>query len=114
AGQLQLNVMEPVIAFTLLESIQLLRNGCTALENKCIKGIKASPEKLRNSVLDSIGIVTAINPYIGYEKATEIATLALETGKGVYDLILEKQYLSKEELDSILKPENMIIPRKFR
>lgn len=114
AGQLQLNVMEPVIGYSLLESIQLLKNACETLNSKCIGGITANSDSLRKSVLNSIGIVTAINPYIGYEKATEIAALALVSGKGVYELILEKKYLSEEELEEILKPENMVQPRKFR
>ena len=64
-------------------------------------------------VYNSIGLVTALNPYLGYETSTDLAKTALETGKGIYDLVLEKKLMSKEELDNVLSPENMIKPRKF-
>lgn len=107
AGQLQLNVMEPVITYTLLESQNLLNNAMTCLKNKCIDGITANEEHCKDLVMNSIGIVTALNPYIGYENSTAIAKEALETGASVYDLVLRKNVLSKEELDKILDPANM-------
>lgn len=112
AGQLQLNVMEPIIGYSILESITLLINGICTLNDKCVIGITANTELLNNSVLNSIGLITALNPYIGYENATIIAADALKSGRGVYDLIIEKGLLDKEKLDDILKPENMIKPRK--
>jgi aspartate ammonia-lyase len=111
AGQLELNVMEPVMVQSLFESIEMLKNGMTVLTNRCISGITANEEHCRLMVQHSIGLVTALNPYIGYEASTEIAKEALETGKSVYELVLDKQLLSRKQLDEILKPENMIQPR---
>lgn len=107
AGQLQLNVMEPVMAFSILESQNLLTNIMTCLRENCIEGITANEEHCKQLVQNSIGIVTALNPYIGYENSTAIAQEALKTGRSVYELILEKNVLSKEKLDEILNPENM-------
>ncbi len=109
-GQLELNVMEPVIAYTLFESIHLLTNGLDTLRTLCIDGIKANEERCRQLVEHSIGIVTMLNPIIGYKKSTEIAKEASETGRGVYELVLEHNLLTKEQLDEILKPENMLKP----
>lgn len=111
AGQLQLNVMEPVLTYAIMESMQLLSNGMDTLREKCIDGITANVEHCREMVLHSIGIVTALNPYIGYKNSTKIAKEALETGKSVYNLVLEHNILSKAQLDDILNPENMLAPR---
>ena len=113
AGQLQLNVMEPVIAYSILESIELLYNGMNTLREKCIAGITANAERTKEMVLNSIGLVTALNPFIGYEKSSMLAKEALRTNKGIYDLVLENGILNKDELDDILKPENMIKPRRL-
>ena len=86
AGQLQLNVMEPVIAFQLFQSIDIMRNSMVILVNRCIKGITANREVCRKNVENSIGIVTALNPYIGYENSTVVAKEALETGVGNMDM----------------------------
>lgn len=107
AGQLQLNVMEPVITSSILESQTLLTNVISCLRTNCIDGITANAEHCKKLVTNSVGIVTALNPYIGYLNSTTIAQEALETGQSVYDLILEKNVLSREELDKILNPENM-------
>ncbi|MBN1537724.1 MAG: aspartate ammonia-lyase [Anaerolineales bacterium] len=114
AGQLELNVMEPIIAYNLITSLDLLRRACRILAERCIVGITANRDVCRCMVENSIGLVTALNPYIGYEKSTEIANLALNTGKSVYEIVLEKGYLSKTELDDILSPENMTKPRYIR
>ncbi len=115
AGQLELNVMEPVIAFNLFTSSDMLGRACRTLTERCIKGITANPEVCRKMVENSIGLVTALNPIIGYEKSTEIAHIALETNRSVYDVVLEKGYLSKEQLENILLPEKMTKPRaEFR
>lgn len=111
AGQLQLNVMEPVLTYAIMESMALLTNGMDTLREKCIDGITANEEHCRNMVLNSIGIVTALNPHIGYKNSTKIAKEALETGKSVYNLVLEYNILSKEQLDDILNPENMLAPK---
>ncbi len=109
-GQLELNVMEPVIAYTLFESIHLLENGYDTLRRFCIDGIRANEERCRQLVEHSIGIVTMLNPIIGYKTSTKIAKEASETGRGVYELVLEHGLLTKEQLDEILKPENMLQP----
>ncbi len=114
AGQLELNVMEPVIVHSLFESIDLLCNGMNTLRDRCVVGITANEEVCRRLVYNSIGLVTALNPYLGYETSTELAKTALETGKGIYDLVLERNLMSKEELENVLSPENMIKPRKFQ
>jgi aspartate ammonia-lyase len=111
AGQLELNAMEPIIAYNLFTSLDLLGRACRTLKERCINGITANRQVCRWMVENSIGLVTALNPYIGYEKSSEIANLALETGGSVYDIVLEKGYLSKEALDEILSPENMARPR---
>ena len=111
AGQLELNVMEPVIVQSLFESIEMLKNGMETLMRRCIDGITANEERCRQYVMNSIGLVTALNPILGYEICTQVAKEALESGRGVYDIVLEKGYCSIEELDKILTPENMIGPK---
>lgn len=113
AAQMELNAMEPVMAQCCFESADLLINGFNTLRTLCIDGITANEEKCRQDVHNSIGVVTALNPVIGYKHSTKIAQEALKTGKGVYELVLEHQILSKEDLDTILKPENMIKPVKL-
>ena len=110
-GQLELNVFEPVIVQSLFESIEMLKNGMMTLKVRCIDGITANEDRCRELVENSIGLVTALNPVLGYEKSTLLAKEALESNRGVYELVLEKKLLSKEQLDDILKPENMIRPR---
>lgn len=113
AGQLQLNVMEPVLSHAIMENNQFLCNALDTLREKCITGITANREVCLNMVRNSIGIVTALNPYIGYKNATHIAKEALETGKSVYNLVLEHQLLTKEQLDDILDPRKMLQPHKL-
>jgi len=113
AGQLQLNVMEPIIVQSIMESIQLLEKAMDTFRTKAIDGITANEEVCMNMVKNSIGIVTALNPYIGYKASSKIAKEALETGRGVYDLVLEHKLLTKDKLDDILRPEKMIKPHKF-
>jgi aspartate ammonia-lyase len=113
AGQLQLNVMEPVIVQSIFESIEMLKNGMNTLRYRCIDGITANEKRCRELVENSIGIVTALNPYLGYEVSTSLAKEALQNNRGVYELVLERNLMSKEELDKVLSPEEMIKPRKF-
>ena len=113
AAQMELNAMEPVMAQCCFESADLLMNGFDTLRTLCIDGITANEDKCRRDVHNSIGVVTALNPVIGYKHSTKIAKEALETGKGVYELVLEHDILSKEDLDTILEPENMIKPVKL-
>jgi aspartate ammonia-lyase len=110
AGQLQLNVFEPVIAFRLLAGISSLTNACVVLRERCVDGITANPERMRWFVEHSVGIITALVPIIGYERSTEIAREALETGRGVYELVMERKLLTREELDRALNPEAMTGP----
>jgi len=114
AGQLELNAFEPVIAFNLFRSLDMLGRACRTLAEKCIDGITANREHCRRQVEQSIGLVTALNPLLGYERSSAIAREALESGRPVYEIVLEKGYLSREELDQALLPENMTRPRYFR
>jgi aspartate ammonia-lyase len=107
AGQLQLNVMEPVIAACLLEGQTLLYNATRTLRERCIDGITANQDVCRLLLERSIGTVTALNPVIGYDKATELAAEALRTGKGIVELVREKKILTEEQLASILDPSAM-------
>ena len=107
AGQLQLNAFEPIIAHSIFKSVNHLRAGCRTLADRCVVGITANREHLRKGVERSIGVVTALNPYIGYANATEVAREALETGRSVYELVLEKNLLSKDQLDTLLRPETL-------
>lgn len=108
AGQLELNVFEPLIAYDLFTSLKMLRNAASTLRIRCIDGITANEEHTRAMVQNSIGIVTALNPVIGYEAATRIAREALEKNRSVYDLVLEENLMEKEQLDDLLKVENMV------
>ena len=113
AGQLQLNVMEPVIVHAIISSIRMLLKGMSRLRILCVDGITANEGHCRELVMGSIGIVTALNPTLGYENSARIAKRALKENRSVYDLVLEEGLLSKEELDELLKPELMIKPHKF-
>jgi len=110
-GQLQLNVMEPVIAFNIFQSLKMLTQAINTLTQRCIKGITANRERCRQLVEHSMGLVTALNPYIGYENSTRIAKKALDTNRSVAELVLEEKLLTREQLEEILKPERMTAPR---
>jgi len=111
AGQLQLNAMEPLIAFKLFESIDLLAKAMLMFTDKCINTVTANPEHCKNLVENSIGIVTALNPYLGYENTTRIAKTANVENRNVLDLIRAENLLSEEQLSEILAIENMIQPK---
>ncbi|WP_071871636.1 aspartate ammonia-lyase [Atopomonas hussainii] len=110
-GQLQLNVMEPLIAYKILDSIRLLQRAMDMLRELCIDGISANEAHCRALMENSIGLVTALNPYIGYENATRIAKTALDSGRGVLELVREEQLLDEATLADILRPEHMVAPR---
>ncbi|NOQ25707.1 MAG: aspartate ammonia-lyase [Bacteroidales bacterium] len=114
AGQLELNVMEPVIVQSIFESIEMLVNGMKTFKHRCVDGITANEKRCRDLVMHSIGIVTALNPVLGYETCSMLAKEALKNDLSVYDLVIEKKLLSQEELDELLKPENMITPKKMK
>jgi aspartate ammonia-lyase len=111
AGQLQLNAFEPIIAHSLFKSITHLRQGCLILADHCIDGITANRARLDAIVRDSIGIATALNPYIGYANATDVAVEAHRTGKGVAELVLARGLMSAEQLAEVLRPEILTHPR---
>ena len=113
AAQMELNAMEPVMAQCDFESVDLMINGFDTLRTRCVDGITANADRCREEVRNSICIVTALNPVIGYKNSTKIAKEALETGKSVYDLVLEHGILTQKDLDTILAPENMIKPVKL-
>lgn len=114
AAQLELNVFEPVMIYSLFEDISLLINAFVTLRERCVVGIEANVERCKDMVHHSIGLVTALNPILGYEKSSEIAKIALKEGRSVYELVLEKGYLSEDELKEVLKPENMTQPKKMK
>jgi len=111
AGQLQLNAFEPIIGYSLFKSISHLTAGCTVLATRCIDGISANRHRLRASVENSIGLVTALNPYIGYEAATAIAGMALSSGRGVAELVIEQGLMTEAELRTLLQPSQLTRPR---
>jgi aspartate ammonia-lyase len=112
AGQLQLNVMEPVIGFSLFTSLQYLTKAIHMLADKCVVGITANASHTAEMVMHSIGIVTQLNPILGYEKSAAIAKEALKTGKSVHQIVVtENQYITQEKWDEIYSIENLINPK---
>lgn len=110
AGQLELNVMEPVLVFNLIQSISIMNNGFKVFTDHCLVGIEANKEKLEKDVERSVGIITAVNPHLGYEAVSRIAREAILTGKSVRELCLAYDVLTEEELDLILNPYEMTNP----
>lgn len=110
AGQLQLNVFEPVMAFNLFTGLVMLSNICETFATRCIDGIEMNEDYCREQVLSNIGLVTALNPHLGYEVSTRIAKRAQETGGSIYNIVLEEKLLDQETLDQIISPENMVYP----
>ncbi len=113
AGQLQLNAMEPLIAFKLFESIDLLGKAMQMFQHKCIENIRANAEHCQENVDNSIGIITALNPYLGYETTTRIAKQANETGQSVLALIKAENLLSDQILADVLSIKNIVHPQYF-
>ncbi|MDP9201926.1 MAG: hypothetical protein M3P26_08385 [Gemmatimonadota bacterium] len=112
AGQLQLNVFEPIIAFRLLSGMTNLARACKILQNRCIEGITANRDRMQHFVEQSVGVITALVPLLGYETTTGIAKEALETGRGGYDLVCERGLMTREQLDRLLNPATMTAPRR--
>ncbi|ADZ90808.1 aspartate ammonia-lyase [Marinomonas mediterranea] len=110
AGQLQLNAMEPMIIYNLLNSIKMLKEACHMMEHRCIRGIEANVDACAAHVENSIGIITALVPHIGYANSSRIARNALMSGATIKALILEEKLLTEAQLNELLKPENMISP----
>jgi aspartate ammonia-lyase len=107
AGQMQLNAMEPVIAACILSSQTMFMNAARTLREHCVDGITANEEVCRHHVEHSIGVVTALNPVIGYETATELAAEALKSGRGIVELVREKRILTDEQIAAVLDPAKM-------
>lgn len=110
AGQLQLNAFLPIVAHSIFKSVKHLRNGCLILAERCVRGISANRERLEELMDRSIAMVTALNLYIGYERATEIAQEALNSGRTVRAIVLERKLMSAEQLTEVLKPESLTRP----
>jgi aspartate ammonia-lyase len=110
AGQFELNVMEPVIVFNLLQSIKIMTNVFTVFGEHCLKGITANKERMEAYVNNSVGVITAINPHVGYETAASIAREAIVTGRPVREIVLEREVLTAGELNIILHPFEMTNP----
>lgn len=104
--------MEPLIIYNILSSIRQLTHAMKMLNNRCVKGITANKERCEELVGNSIGVITAITPTIGYENATRIAGLALDTGRSVLDLVREEKLIDEKALVELLKPEHMIRPKQ--
>ena len=114
AGQMQLNAFEPIIAQSLFDSLIYLRNGCVILATRCVGGITANLARLDEHMKRSVGMVTALNPHIGYENASDVAREAYATGRGVTEIVLERGLLTRAELEEILKPEVLTRPRRVQ
>jgi aspartate ammonia-lyase len=110
AGQFELNVMEPVIVFNLLQSIKIMKNVFTVFREYCVSGITANKERMEAYVNNSVGVITAINPHVGYETAASIAKEAIDSNRPVREIVLEREVLTASELDIILHPFEMTNP----
>ena len=110
AGQFELNVMEPVMAYNLFNSLTILTNAVNALNSKCVQGIKANVEHCNSMIDASVGTVTALLPHIGYEQASLIAKEALGSGHSIKEIVVRKGLLTAEQLDVILSPGEMTQP----
>jgi aspartate ammonia-lyase len=111
-GQLQLNAFEPIIAHSLFESLTHLTAACDVLRTRCVTGITANVEHMRATVDRSIGLVTALNPHIGYEAATALATEALTSGRDIAALVVERGLLGTDRLAELMRPENLTAPMR--
>ncbi len=110
AGQFELNVMEPVMAYNLFNSLTVLTNAVNALNHKCVQGIKANVERCNSMISASVGVVTALLPHIGYEQSSQIAKEALGTGRPVKEIVVDKGLLTTEQVEVILSPGEMTQP----
>jgi aspartate ammonia-lyase len=110
AGQFELNVMMPVIAYDLTQSLVILTNAISSFTQKLVMGIHANQERCEGLLAKSAAIALALNPFIGYDKAAEVAKEALARGVPLRDVVLEKKLLTEKELDEILDPYAMTTP----
>lgn len=114
AGQLELNAFEPIVFYCMFQSIDTLAYAVHTFVENCVTGITANETRCRYLVENSVGIITAICPYVGYQKAADIAKKAIKTGASVRDLILQENLLDKEQMDSLLDPFHMTEPGTIR
>ena len=112
-GQLQLNAFEPIIAHCLFQSLTHLDEACRTLMTRCVVGITANQERMLDSVTNSIGLITALSPYIGYAESARIAMTALRSGRPIPELIVEDGLLSSAQVATLLSPEALIAPREL-
>jgi len=112
SGNFELNVYRPVIAYNILQSIRLLSDGCDSLRTKAVDGIEPNLERINHNLYNSLMLVTALNPHIGYDKASEVAKKAYKENITLRDAIEKLGYMSGEEFDNLVKPEDMISPRE--
>ena len=110
AGQLELNAFEPIVFYSLFQSIDILRNGVDTFILNCVDGITANEEKCRELLDQSVGMVTALNPYIGYTASAKIAKEALATNVSLRKLILDNKILNEDQLDQIMDPYRLTKP----
>lgn len=108
AGQLELNAFEPVIATAILESLSILGNGIETFRERCVKGITANTEHCLSQVRNSLGILTALSPFLGYEACSDLSKDALKNNRNILDLIIEKNLLTKEQLEVLTEPKNLV------
>ena len=111
AGQLELNVMMPTMAYNVLQSITILTNMLRVFTDKCVSGITANPQRNEFYAQSTVSLATALNPYIGYAKAAEIAKESIATGKSIIEIARSKGYLTQQQIDEILDPEKMTEPQ---
>ncbi|MEE8437480.1 MAG: class II fumarate hydratase [Candidatus Neomarinimicrobiota bacterium] len=114
SGNFELNVFRPVIAYNILQSIQLLSDVCDSFLVHALDGLKANEERIHDNLYNSLMLVTALNPHIGYDKAAKVAKQAFEQGKSLRETISDLGYMSSSEFDELVKPEKMIAPKKLK
>ena len=112
SGHYELNVYRPVMAFNIIQSIRLLADASASFADNCVSGIKANEERIHSNLHNSLMLVTALNPHIGYDKAAEVAKKAYEENTTLREAIIELGYMSGEEFDSLVDPGSMVRPRK--
>jgi len=111
-GHFELNVFRPVLALNILQSITLLTDVCDSFRKNAVEGLKANEKRIHNNLHKSLMLVTALNPHIGYDKAAKVAKKAHKEGTSLREAIMELGYLTGEEFDRLVQPENMISPSK--
>ena len=112
SGNFELNVYRPVLAYNILQSIRLLADGCRSFAENAVTGIEPNKERIDRNLYDSLMLVTALNPHIGYDKAAEVAKKAFKDKSTLREAIMELGYMSGEDFDRLVRPEQMIHPRK--